>query len=189
VGIELLVPGMQDGDESHLSAQAVSGVTAEAQEGFGDRGKQDSEHGFLIAENDGIKLVGEREYGVKVAHRQKFRLAGFKPSFARDVLALGAVSIAAGVIGDPLSATVIALLDAAAEIGRSAVNELGYDLVLMGLKGVCFLILRDMLPKNIGELRGPFSRRTTVPVTWLSHGHPLLPRCRHRVDRRSRAGF
>jgi hypothetical protein len=127
VGIELLVPGMQDGDESPVSAQAVSGVTAEAQEALGDGVKEDREHGFLSAQHNGVKLVGEREYGVNVAHGQKLCLAGFEPSFARDVLA--------GVIGDPLSATVIAVLNAAAERGRSAGDELGYDLVLRGLQG------------------------------------------------------
>jgi hypothetical protein len=95
VRIELLVPGMQNGDESHLSAQAVSGVTAEAQEGCGDGVKEDREHGFLIAQNNGVKLVGEREYGMKVAHGQELGLAGFKPSLARDVLALGAVPVSA----------------------------------------------------------------------------------------------
>jgi len=189
VGIELLVPGMQDGDESHVSAQSISGVTTKAQESFGYGVKQDREHSFLIAQNNGITLVGKREYGVKVADGHKLCLAGFKPSFARDVLTCGTVTVSAGVIGDPLSATVIALLDAASKIRRSAGDEVGYDLVLMGVQGVCFLILRDMLPENVGDLTGPFSRRTTIPITAVSHGHPLLPHWCHRLDRRSRAGL
>jgi hypothetical protein len=40
---------------------------------------------------------------------------------------------------------VIALFYVAAEITRSAIEEVGYDFVLMGLKGIFFLIILDIL--------------------------------------------
>lgn len=95
VGIELLVPGMQDGDESQFAAQSVFGVVAKTQQGLCYGLKEYVKDGFLIAENDGIKIVRKCEYRVKIADGQKLGFAGFKPSFARDVLTFGTVTISA----------------------------------------------------------------------------------------------
>ena len=73
----------------------------------------------------------ESEDDVEVGGREEFGLAFFKPSLSGDVLTLGAVSIAAGVIEDTLSAVVGAALDVATQGWGTAVKEVGDDPVLI----------------------------------------------------------
>ena len=75
--------------------------------------------------------MGESENDVEVGGGEEFGLAFFKPSLSRDVLALGAVSIAAGMVEDTLCAAVGAALDVAAQGGGAAVKEVGYDPVVI----------------------------------------------------------
>jgi len=75
--------------------------------------------------------MGESENDVKVRGGEEFGLAFFKPSLSGDVLALGAVSIAAGMIEDTFCAAVSAALDVASQDGGAAVKEVGDDPVLI----------------------------------------------------------
>ena len=75
--------------------------------------------------------MGEGENDVEVGGGEEFGFAFFKPSLSGDVLTLGAVSIAAGVIEDTLSAAVCAALDVATQGGGTAVKEVGDDPVLI----------------------------------------------------------
>jgi hypothetical protein len=75
--------------------------------------------------------MGESENDVEIRGREEFGLAFFKPSLPGDVLTLGAVSIAAGVIEDTLSAAVSAALDVATQGRGAAVKEVGDDPVLI----------------------------------------------------------
>ena len=74
-----------------------------------------------------LVLVGDRgdlgrqgEDHVEVADRQQIGLAGGKPILRRRALALGAMAVAARVVGDPAVAAILAALDMAAERGRAA---------------------------------------------------------------------
>jgi hypothetical protein len=71
--------------------------------------------------------MGESENDVEVGGREEFGSAFFKPSLSGDVLTLGAVSIAAGMIEDALCAAVITALDVATQGGSAAVKEVGDD--------------------------------------------------------------
>jgi hypothetical protein len=75
--------------------------------------------------------MGESENDMEVGGGEEFGLAFFKPSLSGDVLTLGAVSIAAGMIEDTLSAAVGAALDVATQGGGTAVKEVGDDPVLI----------------------------------------------------------
>jgi len=75
--------------------------------------------------------MGEGENDVEVGGGEEFGFAFFKPSLSGDVLTLGAVSIAAGVIEDTLSAAVGAALDVATQGWGTAVKEVGDDPVLI----------------------------------------------------------
>ena len=76
--------------------------------------------------------MGESENDVEVGGGKQFGVALFKPSLSGDVLALRAVSIAAGMIEDPFCAAVGAALDVAPQGRGAAVNEVGDDPVLIG---------------------------------------------------------
>jgi len=73
----------------------------------------------------------EGEYDVEVGGGEEFGLAFFKPSLSGDVLTLGAVSIAAGMVEDTFCAAVGAALDVASQDGGAAVKEMGDDPVLI----------------------------------------------------------
>ena len=82
----------------------------------------------------GLVLVGNRadlgrqgEHDVEVGNRQQLRLARFEPRLRRPPLALGAVPIPAGVIGDARVRTVLAALDMAAERRRAADLDRRHD--------------------------------------------------------------
>jgi len=75
--------------------------------------------------------MGESENDVEVGGGEEFGLALFKPSLSGDVLTLGAVSIAAGMIEDTFSSTVGTSLDVATQGGGAAVKEVGDDPVLI----------------------------------------------------------
>lgn len=69
--------------------------------------------------------MGESENDVEVGRREEFGLTFFKPSLSGNVLTLGAVSIAAGVIEDTLSAAVGTALDVATQGGGACGSEGG----------------------------------------------------------------
>jgi len=73
----------------------------------------------------------EGKYDMEVRGGKEFGLAFFKPSLSGDVLALGAVSIAAGMIEDTFCAAEGAALDVATQGGGAAVKEVGDDPVLI----------------------------------------------------------
>ena len=73
----------------------------------------------------------EGENDMEVRGRKEFGVAFFKPSLSGDVLALRAVSIAAGMIEDPFCAAVGAALDVASQDGGAAVKEVGNDPMLI----------------------------------------------------------
>jgi hypothetical protein len=75
--------------------------------------------------------MGEGKYDVEVGSGEEFGLAFFKPSLSGDVLTLGAVSIAAGMIEDAFCAAVGTALDVATQGGSAAVKEEGDDSVLI----------------------------------------------------------
>jgi hypothetical protein len=75
--------------------------------------------------------MGESENDVEVGGREEFGLTFFNPSFPGDVLTLGAVSIAAGMVEDTFCAAVGAALDVASQDGGAAVKEVGNDPMLI----------------------------------------------------------
>ena len=69
---------------------------------------------------------GTREHHVEVGHVEQFRLTVLEPLGPRETLALRAVPVAAGVVGDALMAAVAAPLDMTAERGGAATLDRGH---------------------------------------------------------------
>src|SRR6195256_5301498 len=67
---------------------------------------------------------------MEVADRQQIGLARGKPVPRRHALALGAMAVAARVVGDPAVAAILATLDMAAEGGRAALLDRRHHLEL-----------------------------------------------------------
>ena len=85
----------------------------------------------LVAEGDGGDLGRQREDDVEAADRKKVRLALGQPGTRRRALALGAVPIAAAVVGDANEATFVTSVDVAAESCGATGLDRRHDLELV----------------------------------------------------------
>ena len=117
-----LAPCMQDGDDADLGAEPAW-VSGERRHRFGRRLEQDRVDGGLVLEGDRRDRRGQREDDVEIGNRQKFGLARGEPLRPRRALTLRTMAVAAGVIGDPRHAAVVAGLDVTAERPRPARDD------------------------------------------------------------------
>ena len=81
--------------------------------------EQEVVDGGLVLERDGADRSRQGEDDVIVWNRQKLRLAFFEPLPRRRALALRAVAVGAGIVGDAFVRAVLAALDMSAERGGS----------------------------------------------------------------------
>jgi hypothetical protein len=85
--------------------------------------------------------MGQRKNAVEIGCGQKLGFSIFKPTLSGYVLALGTMTIATGVITNPLSCTMITLFNVATKIRCTAIEKIVYDLILFRLKPMGFLII------------------------------------------------
>jgi hypothetical protein len=124
---------MQYGYETQFSTKLVF---TKGEQGLSDGFKQDGEdHGFVF-QDEGIQLMGQRKYDVEVGSGQQFGFSGLNPTLPRYVLAGGAMPVTAGMIPNALSPAVVAAMKVTSQSGGAAVNEVGYDAVLIGPEGI-----------------------------------------------------
>jgi hypothetical protein len=93
--------------------------------------------------------MGQCKYDMEVGYGQEFGFSFFKPPLPGYLLALGAVTVSAGVIQDPLSPTVVAAIEVTAKLGGATVKEIEHDPVLLRAHGICLFIVSDMFSENI----------------------------------------
>lgn len=91
---------------------------------------------------------------VEIADRQQVGLARCQPGARGGALAFGAMSVAAGVIGDPPVSAVVAGLDVTAQRGGAAVLDRRHDLELAEaeMSGMGRAIGWPAAPEDIGDL-------------------------------------
>ena len=94
------------------------------------------------------------EDDVVIRNRQELGLAVFEPLPRRGGLALRAVAVAAGIVGDALVRAVLAALDVAAEHGGATGLDRRHDLQLgeAHVTGVGLPPRRPMGAKDVGDL-------------------------------------
>jgi hypothetical protein len=122
---------------------------------------------------DGLVLVGDvgdgrrqREHHVIVRHRQQVGLAVGEPVLGGGALALRAVPVAAGVVGDRRIGAVRAARDMAAEGCRAAALDCRHHLELVeaDMAGMGLTPSRAMAAEDIRNLQN--SARHTRRVNW-----------------------
>jgi hypothetical protein len=101
----------------------VLGIGGDGEQRLGRGAEQQVVDYRLVLVGDWGDLGGQRENYVEVADRQQIGLPVSKPVPCRRALALGAMAAAAGVVGDPAVAAILAALDMAAEGGRAALLD------------------------------------------------------------------
>src|ERR1700688_1867625 len=126
VMLEGLTPAMQDGEETDLRAEML-GIGRDGSHGFSRSLEENAVDHLLVLEGDGGDLRGHGIDDMKIGRFQKFGLAVLDPLGPGQRLAFGAMPIAASVVAMPLMATLIALLEMAAEGRRAAPLDGSHD--------------------------------------------------------------
>ncbi len=123
-------PGVEHGGDADAGAEMLR-VGGDGQHRLRRRPEQQIVDHRLVLEGDVGDLGGQREDDVEVADRQQVGLALGEPGARGRALALGAVPVAAAVVGDPPVPAVVAGLDVTAERGGAAVLDRRHDLELV----------------------------------------------------------
>src|SRR6516164_1333408 len=111
-----LSPGVEDGNEADQRSE-VPGVGADRLEGVRRRPEEEGIHEAFVLQSQRRNRFGDGEDDVEILAVEEFRVARLDPPRTRQGLTLGAVPIAARVVGDALVPARVALLDMAAERG------------------------------------------------------------------------
>jgi hypothetical protein len=101
----------------------MPGIGSDDAQRLGGGGEQDAIDDGLIVESDLGDWRRHREDDVEVRHRQQFGLSVGQPLGTRQSLALWAMPIAAGIVGDAELAAAVALFDMTAQRCRTT----GFD--------------------------------------------------------------
>jgi hypothetical protein len=117
--IEVLSPSVQDGSDADLCAE-VLGIRRNRQQRIGGRFEQQPVHLGFVLIGDGADLRRQCEHHVEVGDWQQLGLAGRQPFSSGRPLALRAMPITAGIIGNARVGAVFAALDMTAERGCAA---------------------------------------------------------------------
>ena len=120
---------MQHGGEADARAQ-VSGVCGDGEQGLGGGLEHDGIDRRLILIGHITDLSGQGEHHMIVFHRQQLSLTRRQPVFGCRTLTLGAVPVAARVVGDVHMITVLARRHMTAELSGAAVLYGRHDLQL-----------------------------------------------------------
>src|SRR5438105_6984608 len=120
--MQVLSPGVQDRHQPDLGAE-MPGIGSDDAQRLGGGGEQDAIDDGLIVESDLGNRRRHREDDVEVRHRQQLGLSIGQPLSTHQPLALRAVPVAAGIVGDAKLAAAVALFDMTAQRCRAA----GFD--------------------------------------------------------------
>ena len=136
-----LAPAMQDRDHADLGAE-MFGIGADGADRLGRGLEEDIVDDRLVLQGDRCERGRHGEDEMEIRDWQKFGAAVGQPLGSREPLALGAVPIAAGIVGDTDLAAVLALLDMPAEHGGAARLDGDHDAALS---------LRETIPLRRAE--------------------------------------
>jgi VIT1/CCC1 family predicted Fe2+/Mn2+ transporter len=97
VQVKILPPGMKHGEEADVGTEMLR-VACNRQERFRYGMEEETVDRLFVVKGDAGDLLRECEDKVEILHRQQFRGALRQPLGARQPLALGAMTIAAGAV-------------------------------------------------------------------------------------------
>src|SRR5437879_4491906 len=159
---ELLIPGMQHGEEAKFRAE-VSGIASDFEKCFRTGTEQQIVDDFLVLQGQWRELRRKREDHMDVARREKLLLTRGDPAIACRRLTLRAVAIAAAVVrnGGTMPAAG-ALIDMTAECGGATPRngQQHFDVLPPDPLAISFEKSSSCAADEIGHLKG---RPTHLP--------------------------
>ena len=96
------------------------GIAAELAQSLRHAVEQDFENRRLIAQDERVELMGQGEYDMEISDGQQLGGSRLKPLCFGERLTLGAMAVAAGIVGLPLETAIAAALKMPAQSGRAA---------------------------------------------------------------------
>ena len=172
---QFLIPGMEHAEEADLGAE-MFGIASDFEQGFGAGTEQQTVEELLVLQGQRRQLMRQGEDDVDVASGQEFAAARLDPAVAGCGLALGAVPVAAGVVGDGAISAAGALIQMAAECGGAAALDGRQDLAMLAGEPVA-AALDEGLSRDadqIGHLQG-WPTHLRFPVVDGSFRVPITP--------------
>ena len=161
---ELLIPGVENGDEAGRGPEVVP---AHVDHGFRSSLEQEGIGGGWVAPEERIETVRESEDLVKVGDGEQVVDLGLDPERLIQALTLGAVSIAAGIVDRGLTSAVVASLLVSAQ-DRGATR--GQRLHNAGFVVAESRKILRVFSEDVSQFRPPFTR----PLG-LAMGHCSTP--------------
>ncbi len=122
-------PGVEHGGEADAGAEVLR-IGCDRRHRLCRGAEQEVVDGGFVLESHSPDLGGQGEDDVEVSDRQEVGLSLGQPVARRRALAPRTVPVAAGVVGDPQMAAVVAALDMAAECGGATMLDRRHDLQL-----------------------------------------------------------
>src|SRR5712691_7340986 len=113
---EGLAPRVEDRGDPNRAAEMLR-IAPEGEQRVGGRAEEERVEHARIALCEGIDVVRQGEDDMKVRNWEQFGAARGEPPFFGERLALRAMAIATGVIGNPHGATAVTRLPMPAEQG------------------------------------------------------------------------
>src|ERR1700692_2929622 len=153
---ELLIPGMQHGEEADFRAE-VFRIASDFEKCFGTGAKQQIIDDFLVLQSQWSELRRKCEDHMDVARGEKFSLTCRDPAFSGRGLTLRTVSIAAAVVGDGGTMPAAgALIEMTAEGGGTTTRngQQHFDMFPAEPLAVSFEEGRSRAADEIGHLQG-----------------------------------
>ncbi len=127
MGLERLVPGVQEQDGAELAAQVV---VAKLEQRLAGSAQQQGEKRAFVAEDQRVEGMGQGKDAVEIGHLKEVGLSVCEPLLLAEALALGAVAVATRVVGIALEAALGALFGVSPELRRTTGHEVVQDLVV-----------------------------------------------------------
>ena len=201
---QILSPGVQNAEHADLGAQML-GIARQFDGGLGAGGEQQFVEQPCVLESQHVEFVRHGENHVKVARGQQFLFSRGEPALAGFGLALRAMAVPAGVIGDgrwTIAAFLAALgtgIEVAAQRRGPAVADGAEHLPLLIAEAGSVAVQKTITlrAEDVGHLHGrpchvwslasPFIRRNPWRVSFTSESamlsRGLRTACRCLADR------
>ena len=162
-------PAVEHGGKADAGAE-VPRIGGDGEQRLGRAAEQQVVDHRLVLVRDRGDLGRQGEDQVEVADRQQIGRARGKPVPCRRALALGAMAVAARVVGDPAVAAIFAALDVPAEGGRAALLDGRHHLELVEahMPGIGAAPASPMAMKDVSDLQPRWAHRRRVKLQVLA---------------------